>query len=151
MRNALLAGCLLLGACDRGVGLAATEVLNNTDCKGAADGIRKVSYADVAGLRGSMLLSMSAPDTATDQTGELVLISLSKGRQPTPGYGFRLDDVRLRERVATIEFSWFAPAPESAQAQVITYPCLVVGIEPADFDTVRAVDGDGELLGELRI
>ena len=40
---------------------------------------------------------------------------------------------------------------ESVQAQVITYPCIVIGVEAGEFRDVRALDQDGELLGEVRI
>jgi hypothetical protein len=155
----LLFACLCLGflsGCDRGLELAATEVLNNTNCKGAEDGLRKVSYADVARLRGSTLLSMTAgagkvePAIASNDT-ELLLFAISRGRQPTPGHFFTLKDARLKNGVAELHLDWQTPDPDSAQAQVITYPCIVIGVEVGEFRDVRAVDQNGELLGEVRI
>jgi hypothetical protein len=146
---------LSLGGCHRGSELAATEVLNNTNCKGATTGLRKVEFADVAAMRGSTLISLSAPvaDAVAGQSAvpDLLLFSLSKGRQPTPGYAFRLTDARLVDGVAELTLRWVTPEPDSVQPQVITYPCIVVGVEAGDFSQVRAVDEDGELLGELRI
>lgn len=140
--------------CDRGAELAATEVLNNTNCKGAEDGLHKVSYADVARLRGSTLLSMTGSATtaepATDNT-ELLLFAVSQGRQATPGYFFTLKDARLKNDVAELQLHWQTPDTESVQAQVITYPCIVIGVEAGAFRDVRAVDQDGALLGEVRI
>ena len=149
---ALLSLTLLTG-CDRGEELAATEVLNNTNCKGAQDGLHPVSYADVARLRGSTLLSMSAgtqPPDASSQS-ELLLFAISAGRQPTPGYYFSLKDARLKNGVAELQLHWQTPDPDSVQAQVITYPCIVVGLEAGDFSDIRAVDQHGEKLGEVRI
>jgi hypothetical protein len=142
--------------CDRGLELAATEVLNNTNCKGAEEGLRKVSYADVARLRGSTLLSMTGsagtaePSTAAGKT-QLLLFAVSQGRQPTPGYFFTLKDARLKDGVAELQLNWQTPDAESVQAQVITYPCIVIGVEAGEFRDVRALDQDGELLGEVRI
>lgn len=143
----------LLAGCDRGLELAATEVLNNTNCKGAKDGLHLVSYADVARLRGSTLLSMSAGTQAQDSASDttLLLFAISAGRQPTPGYFFSLKDARLKESAAELQLHWQTPDPDSVQAQVLTYPCIVVGLEAGDFSDVRAVNQYGELLGEIRI
>jgi hypothetical protein len=145
--------------CDRGQELAATEVLNNTNCKGAEDGLTKVSYAEVAELRGSTLISMSNSSEATtsgnaagdNASEDLLLFALSKGRQPTPGYFFSLTDARLKDQRAILELTWHSPGPDSVQAQVITYPCIVVAVEPGNYREVRAVDQNQELLGEIRI
>ena len=142
---------VLLGACASNGTLTATEVLNHQNCQAAEIGLRKVSFADVAKLRGSTLLSMSAPDAAADPDEDVLLFVLAKGHQPTPGYRFELKGARQAGQVVTIEFSWHTPAPDSVQAQVITFPCLVVGMERGDYNTVRAVDSNGALLGELRI
>jgi len=153
----LVTGALV--GCDRGQELAATEVLNNTNCKGAEDGLTKVSFAEVAKLRGSTLISMSTSTETTTPGGaeddnagdELLLFALSKGRQPTPGYFFSLTDARLTDQRAILELTWHTPGPDSVQAQVITYPCIVVAVEPGDYREVRAVDQNQELLGEIRI
>jgi hypothetical protein len=142
---------LCLGGCTSGNELAATEVLNNTNCKGAETGLRKVGYAQVAALRGSTLLSMSSPDSTDTAAPGLLLFALSKGRQPTPGYSFSLLDARLKDGKAELTLRWHSPEPESIQAQVITYPCIVIGVEQADYSIVRAVDENGDLLGELRL
>jgi hypothetical protein len=143
----------LLSGCNRGQELAATEVLNNTNCKGAEDGLHLVSYADVARLRGSTLLSMSTGNPAQGSAGDtsLLLFAVSAGRQPTPGYYFSLKDARLKNGAAELQLNWQTPNPDSVQAQVITYPCIVIGLEAGAFSDVRAVDQHGELLGEIRI
>ena len=149
--------CLgFMAGCDRGLELAATEVLNNTNCKGAQDGLHKVSYADVAGLRGSTLLSMTAGTSQVSSpqaadTPELLLFAISRGRQPTPGYFFTLNDARLKDGVAELQLNWQTPNPDSVQAQVVTYPCIVVGVEAGEFRDIRALDQDDELIGEIRI
>lgn len=151
-RLALLCITLLTG-CDRSQELAATEVLNYANCKDAEDGLHLVSYADVARLRGSTLLSMSPGSQAGDSAGDpaLLLIAVSAGRQPTPGYFFSLNDARLKNGAAELQLHWQTPDPDGVQAQVITYPCIVVGLEAGEFSDIRAVNQHGELLGEIRI
>ncbi len=149
----LLICASLLTGCDRGQELAATEVLNNINCKAAQDGLHLVSYADVARLRGSTLLSMSTgaqPQDSAEDT-PLLLFAVSAGRQPTPGYFFSLKDARLKDGAAELQLHWETPDEDSVQAQVITYPCIVIGIEAGEFVDVRAVNQHGEVLGEIRI
>jgi len=142
---------LCLSGCRAGTDLAATEVLNEANCKGAEVGLRKVSYADVAKLRGSTLLAMSTPTQTDTAAPELLLFALSKGRQPTPGYFFHLTDARVSDQVAELTLAWEEPAPERVQAQIVTFPCIVVAVEPGDYSVIRAAQENGELLGELRI
>ena len=152
LTGAVVAGLLLTG-CHQGEELAATEVLNNTSCKGAEDGLQLVSYADVAKLRGSTLISMSSQDTPAESSEDtpLLLFALSGGRQPTAGYYYTLKDARQQGGVAELLLHWHSPDPDSMQAQVITYPCIVVGLEKGSFSEVRAVNQNGEVLGEIRI
>jgi hypothetical protein len=53
--------------------------------------------------------------------------------------------------VANLKVRWHTPEPGSVQAQVITFPCMVVGLERGDFKQVRASAEEGELIGEIRI
>ena len=138
---------LLLAGCSKTIELAATEVLNEANCKGAADGLAEVDYGAVAAMRGSTLLGISVAPTAT--ASDLLLLSLSKGRQPTAGYRFELRDARLEGETATLFVDWETPAADASMAQILTYPCLVIGLEPGPYDLIRAVDGTGETLGEL--
>jgi hypothetical protein len=157
MTNRILPSLLLLllvtgiGGCARHQ-LAATVVLSHGNCQGAADGVAEVSFADVARLRGSTLLSMTAPEAgpATDEP-DLLLVSISRGRQPTPGYALTLEGASLRDRTATLSLDWQTPDPSAVLAQVVTRPCLVVGMERHGIERVRAVDQHGEVLGELAL
>ena len=124
-------------------------LLNHADCSIAKAGMQVVSYEDVARLRGSTLLSMtSAP---TSRQSDLILLAISNGRQPTPGYRFDLNGVFAAEGIATLELHWQVPADDSPQPQMITHPCIVIGLERGAFESVRAVDDHGNLLGEVAI
>ncbi|MCB1684463.1 MAG: protease complex subunit PrcB family protein [Pseudomonadales bacterium] len=145
----LLTGLLLLTGCSRPVELAATEVLNEANCKGAEDGLQLVSYSEVAAMRGSTLLGMTV--AAEDKESDLLLLSLSKGQQPTAGYHFELRDALLDEQTATLLVHWQQPAADSALAQIITFPCLVIGLESGTYTRIVARDQNDELLGEVQL
>ena len=140
---------LTLAACSERPHLAVTEVLNETNCRGAEAGLRRVSLADVAALRGSTLLGATAP--APDAAPELVLLTLSRGRQPTPGYHLELVDARLEQGVARLDVRWSTPDADAPIAQVTTHPCLAVGLAKGAFEIVRAYDQHDRLIGELKL
>ncbi|MEE8243469.1 MAG: protease complex subunit PrcB family protein, partial [Pseudomonadales bacterium] len=62
-----------------------------------------------------------------------------------PGYAFRLTSVQTIGTSAVIEVEWLEPSPDAVLAQVMTHPCLVVGIESAGYDTLTVSDQNGVL------
>ena len=146
---ALLMCALLLGGCARSIELAVTEVLNEANCTGAADGLHRVDYGKVAALRGSTLLGITTAPTASEP--DLLLLALSKGQQPTAGYRFELRDARLEKGIATLLVNLKTPSADASLAQILTFPCLVIGLEAGPYDSVRVLDQEGELLGEVKL
>ena len=124
---ALLLCSLLTSGCSKAIELAATEVLNEANCKGAMDGLHTVGYSEVAAMRGSTLLGMSTQSSVGEP--DLLLLALSNGRQPTTGYRFELRDALLENGAATLVVDWITPAADTSLAQILTYPCLVIGLE----------------------
>ena len=151
IRRTLLLALLAsyLSGCGEQPRFAAVEVLNYANCQGAERGVRQVSYAQVAKLRGSTLLGMTTGDS-TD-TPEVILLSVFKGAQPTAGFSFSLIAASVVQATAELTVQWHEPDPNMVQAQMLTYPCLVIGIEPGGYRTVRVHESDGSLLGELAI
>ena len=138
-----------LGGCDGQLQPAALEVLNYASCQGAVLGVRQVSYPEMAKLRGSTLLGMTT-GVSSDKP-EVILLSVYKGPQPTPGFSFSLSAARVVQGTAELTVQWHEPDPNRVQAQMMTNPCLVIGIEPGVYSTVRVRESDGTLLGELAI
>ncbi len=148
----LLTAALGAGGCSDRLDLAATEVLNHGNCKNASDGLTAVTYAEVAELRGSTLLGMTeAPREAQEPAVELLLFALSNGRQPTPGYYFKLLDAQADGDTAELLVAWHTPPKDSVQPQMVTHPCMVVGLEKGNFARVRAIDEAGDVLGEVHL
>lgn len=148
-RGLLWAAMILCAGCTHGDPIHAAVLLNHTDCTIAHAGMQLVSYEDVARLRGSTLLSM--PPAAVSEQSDLILLAISNGQQPTPGYRFEFDGAFNADRIATLGLRWLVPAENSPQPQMITHPCIVIGLDRGAFGRVRAVDDRGNLLGDVAL
>ncbi len=146
---ALLVAASVLG-CSMGDTLATVEVLNHGNCQTLESGISVVSYADIAKIRGSKLIDMTVLEQPSE-TPDLLLLAVSNGEQPTPGYQFSLADAYLNRETAVIEIFWTEPEADAVLPQVMTHPCLVVGMETGSYRRVQVIDHTGKLIGELSL
>jgi PrcB C-terminal len=123
-------------------------VLSNASCQTTTPGVRIIDYAALAELRGSRLIGMTeAPDPAASP---LHLIAIVPGPYPTPGYDLTLDDsAPLLADPLILRVTITRPPPDAILAQVLTHPCLVVGIDDQAVKRVRVVDDAATVLGEL--
>lgn len=146
---ALLVAASVQG-CSMGDTLATVEVLNHGNCQTLESGISLVSYADVAKIRGSKLIDMTVLEQPP-KVPDLLLLAISNGQQPTPGYQFSLADAYLNRATAVIEIFWAEPEADAILPQVMTHPCLVVGMEAGSYRRVQVIDHTGKLIGELSL
>ncbi len=130
--------------------LGAAEVLNYGNCQTLESGISQVGFDEVAKIRGSKLIDITVLEQPQKKPG-LLLLAISRGEQPTPGYGFSLREAYRDTDTAVIELFWTEPEKDEVLAQVMTHPCIVVGLEAGPFQRVRATDQNGSLLGELSL
>ena len=150
IRSTTIVGSMLVAAlsgCSGRDDVALVEVLNHDQCRISQAGVEVVSIGDVATIRGSRLLSM--PDEPDNTPTDLLLVAVSRGQQPTPGYGFELLEGSLKGDAVTVRLGWNRPAADAVLAQVITHPCIVIGLEGEGFGTLRVLDEEGALLGEI--
>lgn len=123
-------------------------VLSNDNCKTTTAGIRLIDYAALAELRGTRLIGMTeSPEAAATP---LHLIAIVPGESPTPGYSVALEQSMLAPAdPLDLHVTLGKPPADAVLAQVITHPCLVVGIDDPTVKRVRViVDGDRSL-GEV--
>lgn len=141
----------VLCGCSAGSGVETVEVLNDANCRNPTMGLIRVDYGDIARLRGQTLLGISIEPSPDEP--ELLLLSLYRGPQPSAGYGFTLKNSEQHDRSLQLNLAWQQPESGTMQAQLITTPCLVVGLVVGpgrgEFDEIRAVDQEGTLLGSL--
>jgi hypothetical protein len=143
-----LIACTVAGCAGPAV-LDVVEVLNYGHCRNLEPGLTRVDYDDLAGIRGGRLVGgdLQTPVLPDD----VLLVALSRGAQPTPGYGFGLTGVTRRGAVATIRVNWMTPPADAILAQVITDPCLVVAFPGAGLRRVQAEDQHGAVIGRLEL
>lgn len=149
---ALAASLMLLAGCGDDSSVNAATVLNYNRCQGLDAGLTRVDYAAVAGIRGGALLGATDRDgTEVTQDDDLLLVAISRGRQPTPGYGLTLEEARRDGARVVIRVQWETPQSGAVLPQTLTHPCLVVGLPRNDFERVEAVDQHGKPLGSLEL
>ncbi len=130
--------------------LGTAEVLKHGNCQTLTSGLTEVTYERIAEIRNSRLIGMTDQEQPQIES-DLLLLAISNGEQPTPGYGFSITDARLERETAVIEFFWQEPEADAVLPQVMTHPCIVIGLEKGSYLDVRAVDQTGKLLGELSL
>jgi hypothetical protein len=149
--GALAALLLAASGCASDGGLQATTVLDHDQCHHLEPGLTRVDWDTVAAIRGSTLLGMTRPPEQQSTGQDPLLVALSRGQQPTPGYGFTLEGAHRQGDMAVIEVRWRTPAGDALLPQVITHPCLVVGLSGAAPERVEARDQTGQVLGSVTL
>jgi len=141
---ATVAGCAHTKAPD------VTIVMTHGNCQHIDKGARLVDYATLAKLRGVELIGMQQPPEEVARPISLVAISL--GERPTPGYKIVLrDEPALDGATLTVRVDVEGPPKDAILPQMITQPCLVLGIGEKAAKNVRVEDAAHTLIGEVDI
>jgi PrcB C-terminal len=123
-------------------------VLTNGNCQTNESGVRLIDYATLAKFRATHLIGMSESAEATQNP--LHLIAIVPGEYPTPGYTVALQAVpELSGGAMTLKIKVEQPAKDAILAQMITHPCLVVGVADPAVTRVRVIDETTAVLGEV--
>ena len=123
-------------------------VLANGNCQTTEIGVRTIDYAALAAFRGTRLIAMTQSEESTQQP--VHLIAIVPGEFPTAGYGVSLQDgAALTAGLLTIKIKTDRPSPDAMLAQMITHPCLVVGIADPEVARVKVLDDSAAVLGEV--
>jgi len=132
---AALAGCTAGPAVPGRV--AVRSILADLHCGGDSPGVRRLADAAQweALLRRIARRRPGVPEPgagAPDFSRESVLV-IDMGRRSSLGYSVSLAEREARLRGARLEIrvAWEEPAPGTLQGQMLTSPCLVVGV-PAE-------------------
>ncbi len=129
--------------------LAVTEHSAQPQCMGISSGLTQVTPKMVQQLQQRQFLNEPSEDkTQAEPATPQLLVAVSHGAQPSPGYRFELKSASVSEGVAQLNLHWTTPAPDSIQATVMTSPCLVLALPQGAYQRVVAQDQNG-LIGEL--
>ena len=136
------------GLCLAGCGehLTVVPVMQHDQCGALNAGITLIDYAQLAKIRGVILLDM----TRSEPDASLTLVAISKGQQTTAGFDLSvMDDAALEEMAVTIPVTWTEPASEAIVPQTLTHPCVIVGLPRGKYTLIRAVDQYGNEIGRV--
>jgi hypothetical protein len=148
-RAGLIAAASLATACADAHHVDVMTVLAQGNCQTEKTGVELIDYATLATYRGTHLIGMSESPEA--QRNPAHLIAIAPAQFPTAGYGVALlDGSTLTDKLLTIRIKIERPPADAVLAQMITHPCLVVGIADPAVGRVRVLN-DSALLGEVEI
>jgi len=151
MHRALIVALLplALASCGGVRHVEVLTVLSLDNCQTNVVGLREIDYPTLAAFRGTRLLGMS--ESPQDGPDPLHLVAILPGQYRTAGYGVRLvGDPELTADRLTIHVEVTEPPTGAATAQMLTRPCLVVGVSDSAVHRVRVVDAKREI-GELQL
>ena len=139
----------ILGSGCSTASVAVTEVLNHANCTTLEAGVHAVTLEDVARLNGRQMIGSTAPPPKTPGNAQR-LIAISRGEQPTAGYGLELISASTAtgdEIEVIVRFR--EPLADAVVAQVITQPCLVLALPDAATGPVSVKLENGSLIGSV--
>jgi hypothetical protein len=108
-------------------------------CEGWSPGSPGWTWRRWPGIRGSTLLGMAAPEPDAGRRSAADRRSPAAASAPR-ATAWTLERARREGATAVIEVRWQTPEPGAILAQVITHPCLVVGLPADAIDRVEARD-----------
>jgi PrcB C-terminal len=124
-----------------------TTVLANDNCRTDEPGVRAIDYAALAAFQGTHLIGMTESEESAQRPLHLVAIA---GEFPTPGYSISLQEgTKITAGVLTIRIKTERPPQDAMLSQVITHPCLVVGVADPAVSRVKVLDESAAVLGEV--
>jgi len=145
----LVAAASLATSCADAHHVDVMTVLAQGNCQTEKTGVELIDYATLATYRGTHLIGMTESSEA--QRNPAHLIAIVPGQFPTAGYGVQLlEGSTLTDKLLTIKIKVDRPPADAILAQMITHPCLVVGVADPAVARVRVLN-DTELLGEVEI
>ena len=163
---ALLAGLSITYACSTtgdwdspSMQTLESEVIHNTLLCGEdikQPGLRWITDAEVLRQR------YQGFDHTNELVGELPEVDFSNdgvlliAMGPRPTSGYRLNKLAQQEprsgRIGLqVPVAWQEPSADSAQAQVLTNPCLLLAIPNQDYKRIRVIDQNGAVKLETEI
>jgi len=142
---------LLVSGCALETQVDVVTVFTHGNCGRAVSGVELVDLEAVAALRPSTrLIGMKgAPERAEEG---VLLVAIGQGTRPTPGYGLAVAKPGVLDAgTLTLPIAEKRPPEDAVMAQMITQPCLVVGVPETGVSSVKAVTADGTVIGEVSI
>jgi hypothetical protein len=149
LKTALVAALLLTGGCTQARSVDVFTLMSHGNCQGLQRGVRAIELEDVARLRGSHMIGFES-DATTPPADDVLLVAISLGQRPTAGYRLTVDGpADFADGVLTVRVNETRPPADAMVAQVLTHPCVVIGVPDPRAQHIRVIDNTGQLVGEL--
>lgn len=146
LRMMVMSGAVLSAACNDASGqVSVAPVYQSQQCGDSPAGLSRIesrealaALAGAAGVRG--LDGDEAGSVPSVDFDERLVLLVSQGQRPTAGYGIALQGNAAPVNDATVELPVRFSSPDDGAivAQVLTSPCLVLALEPGDYERVVA-------------
>ena len=152
-RKAIAFACAAaLSACQQQAPVEVSEVLNHSVCQKLRTGLTVVEEARLATIRGTQMLNDLPASQPADPAGpQDLLIAVSNGSPPTPGYAFKLEAASAEGNEIVLDYQWITPAADAVLAQMVTSPCSVVRIANAGRANAVSARLDGREIGRVSL
>ena len=86
-----------------------------------------------------------------EQASDQQIVVIEYGQRPTTGYHLAVSRVaRARGSELTLNVTLLSPPPGAVTAQMLTAPCVVVGVPRGNYRLVRVVDQSGQERAQWR-
>ena len=145
----LIVTASLAAGCADGHHVDVMTVMSQGNCQTEKTGVQVIDYTTLAAYRGAHLIDMTESSEAQDNPAHL--IAIVPAQFPTAGYGVQLlEGSTLADKLLTIRIKVDHPPADATLAQMITHPCLVVGVADPAVARVRVMN-ESALLGEVEI
>lgn len=155
----LVTSAVMLGACNsapiRGVSdwfadardVNVTEFGRSTLCGTEGDELQVTMFADISRFE-TWREQRGVEFAGFEQAGDDRVVVIEQGQRPTAGYQVAVSRVaRVRGTELTLHVTLLSPRPGALAAQMITAPCVVVGVPRGNYRKVRVLDQSGEQRG----
>ncbi len=141
----LFLACAALSTSCSSQSVEVAEILNHSLCQSLRKGLNVVHFEDLAKIRGVEML------TPPEMPQNVLLLAVSNGSQPTPGYRFELVEASARQQQLHLNYRWIKPSEDAVMSHMVTSPCSVIQINTqAELAAVEAYL-DSETLGRVEL
>jgi hypothetical protein len=145
---ALLVIAVFLLGCADARRIDVVSVLKSGNCATSDVGVRLIDYKALAEFRATHLIGM--PESPETINKPLHLIAIVPASYPTPGYAISLSEgAELKGPLLTLRVGIQRPAADAILVQMVTHPCLVVGVNDPTVIRVRVVNEAATVIGEV--
>jgi hypothetical protein len=149
----VFSACLLLQACaawhEQALALPYEIIYSSNYCdmdKNETAAISRATKQQLSAATTALIIQDTAPTTPViSNHSHALLLKISMGRFLTAGYAIKILRAERIEKTLILHIDWIEPPPGMLTAQVVTQPCVYLGLPDAVITRVQAIDTHGRV------